>query len=69
VIGHNETVDLVTQIDNNLSAFTDQGAPNVLITFGGLPGARKTTVAQTLACKLAAAKLLIRSSEQLVGRS
>jgi predicted kinase len=56
----------VTWIDNNLSASTDQGAWKVLIALGGLPGTGKTTVAQTLARKLAAVYLHIDTLEQAI---
>ena len=50
----------------NLSASIDQGASKVLIAFGGLPGTGKTTVAQTLARKLAAVYLRIDTLEQAI---
>jgi predicted kinase len=46
-----------------------QGTPDMLIALGGLPGTGKTTVAQTLARKLAAVYLRIDTLEQAFIRS
>lgn len=57
-------LEVAAGISDNQTKFDMQGAAGMLIAFGGLPGTGKTTVAQTLARKLAAVYLRIDSLEQ-----